>query len=454
MQCFREYDVRGVYPDELNEYIAYALGVAAADVFGVRTAVIGRDPRLSGLKLQNALASGLIDSGARVCVIGLCGTEEIYYAAAKEGFDLGVMITASHNPGHENGLKFIKGGAIPVGRNTGLSRLYALANSLRIKSNQNMTPQTLESQSFRDKYIKHILTLSGLATIQKNFKPLHILVDAGNGCAGLILSQLKRFLPFDFIEENYTPDGNFPNGVPNPLLPERRAYTSRRVVESGADLGVAFDGDFDRCFFYDRKGNFLDSYYLVGILAAEMLALHPGEKIIHDPRVYWNTRELVLNAGGIPVMAKTGHVFIKEAMRRENALYGGEMSGHHYFRDFSFCDSGMLTMLMVLKNLVGSSQDLEEIIYKMRLRWPNSGEINFRVEDPDFIISQVWDTYLNNSVFQDKIDGINMEFKDWRFNLRKSNTENLLRLNVESRGDPDLLQEKTEELQAFCQKLI
>lgn len=438
----------------INEAMAYALGLAIADVLMPSTAVIGHDVRLSSMALENSLGMGLKLRDVKIFLLGLCGTEEVYHACANYPYDVGLMITGSHNPKNENGFKIVTRGAVPLSELVLKDIASVTAQLMNANQAYSSLPTAIlptPNVSYREGYIKQLLDSSGFSRFKsENRKPIKVLVDAGNGCAGLVLSRIKDFLPFDFIEENFMPDGNFPIGVPNPLLPDRRDHTSRRIVESGADLGVAFDGDFDRCFFYGRHGEFIDGYYIVGLLAQELLRQNPGEKVIHDPRVYWNTREIVSKTGGKPIMAKTGHAFIKAAMRQENALYGGEMSAHHYFRNFAYCDSGIMTMLLVLRSLLRTSKDLDELVYEMRSHYPISGEINFKLKDPDAVIANVWNKYLPHSTYQDKLDGLNMEFRDWRFSLRKSNTENLLRLNLESRGQRALLEEKVADLSSLC----
>jgi phosphomannomutase len=276
-----------------------------------------------------------------------------------------------------------------------------------------------------------------------------VVTNAGNGCAGPVIDALESHLPFRFTKICHEPDGAFPHGVPNPLLPENREMTSRAVREHGADVGVAWDGDFDRCFFFDEAGNFLESYYLIGLLAQSLLARRPGGKIIHDPRLTWNTIEVVRQAGGIPVMSKTGHAFIKERMRREEALYGGEMSGHHYFRDFAYCDSGMIPWLLMMEIMGRRRQPLSALIAERQRLYPVSGEINRQVADPDRVLALVESTFSPEAQSVDYTDGLGCEFADWRFNLRKSNTEPVLRLNVETRGNRGLLEEMTETILAM-----
>ncbi len=395
--CFKAYDIRGRVPDEINPELAYAIGMACGPTFGAKKAVIGRDARLSGPDLENALAAGLLATGISVDSIGMCGSEEIYYAAANHAYDLGVMITGSHNPADENGFKLVRAGAVPVSGDSGLKDLEKnVREILRARHEAGAVlaanPQDLHNASYRQDYVDWLLSYTGI----KNLPPasnLCVVANAGNGCAGLVLGELAPHLPCDLRLIHSRPDGNFPHGVPNPLLPERRQETSAAVLKANATIGVAFDGDFDRCFFYDDKGNFIESYYLVGMLASAMLQTYTGEKIVHDTRVYWNTREQARAAGGIPVMGKTGHAFMKERMRSENAIYGGEMSAHHYFRDFAFCDSGILTMLFVLAATVKNGIPLGKMVEERMAAYPCSGEINFRVADCATAITVLEDRY-------------------------------------------------------------
>lgn len=451
LSCFKAYDIRGRVPDTLNAPLAHALGRSVVEVFGARRVVVGRDARLSGPILRDALAKGLNAAGAEVTDIGLCGTEEIYYAAANQPFDAGIMITGSHNPADENGFKLVRGGAIPVSGDSGLFALRDHVQGLLAQSGASAADEgntAIYEASFRADYVRWLLEYSGVTQLEPGSgrKPLKIVADAGNGCAGLVLQDLKASLPFDFVCLHMEPDGTFPNGVPNPLLPERRAATAAAVREAGADMGVAWDGDFDRCFFYDGEGNFIEGYYCIGLLAQELLRRVPGGKIVYDTRVYWNTREVVRAAGGQPIMGKTGHAFMKERMRAEDAVYGGEMSAHHYFRDFAYCDSGMLPWLLVAGLLHRTGRSLADLVAERMAAYPCSGEINRRVQDAPNLMKLVRDRYASGAVYEDSIDGVNLEFEDWRFNLRMSNTEPLLRLNVETRGNRTLLEDKTEEI--------
>ncbi|MDD4701841.1 MAG: phosphomannomutase [Desulfovibrio sp.] len=455
--CFKAYDIRGRVPDALNAPLAHALGRAVVEVFGARRVAVGRDARLSGPLLRDALTKGLIVAGASVTDIGLCGTEEIYYAAANQPFDAGIMITGSHNPADENGFKLVRGGAIPVSGDSGLFALRDRVKDLLAEARAHAADgahaeaggsAALHEASFRADYVRWLLEYSGATRLEPvaGRKPLKIVADAGNGCAGLVLRDLMAALPFDFVSLHMEPDGTFPNGVPNPLLPERRAATAAAVREAGADMGVAWDGDFDRCFFYDNAGNFIEGYYCIGLLAQELLRRVPGGKIVHDTRVYWNTSEVALAAHGQPIMGKTGHAFMKERMRAEDALYGGEMSAHHYFRDFAYCDSGMLPWLLVAGLLHRTGCSLADLVAERMAAYPCSGEINRRVQDAPGLMKLVRDQYAGHAVYEDSIDGVNLEFADWRFNLRMSNTEPLLRLNVETRVNRALLESKTEEI--------
>lgn len=441
LSCFKAYDVRGRCPSTLNEELARQIGCAFAREFGAGHVVIGHDARLSSPALYGALAEGLRAAGANVTGIGLCGTEEIYFAAFAKDFDGGIMVTGSHNPADENGFKMVRGGAVPV---SGDSGLFAIRD--RIARGQNIPAGlsgTFSSACFREDYIRHLLGCVNPETL----RPFRIVADPGNGCAGLVLQKLAGHLPLDLRIIHGEPDGRFPNGVPNPLLPEKRALTARAVRAGGADFGLAWDGDFDRCFFYDHTGRFIEGYYLVGMIAEALLARNPGARIIHDPRLTWNTRDVVARAGGIAMESKTGHAFIKERMRAEDALYGGEMSAHHYFRDFAYCDSGMIPWLLVARLLSDSGKTLAECVEDRMAAFPCSGEINSRVGDIRSVLTRVEAQYAPMPGARvTHVDGLSVAFSDWRFNLRGSNTEPILRLNVESRGDKALMEAKTEEL--------
>ncbi len=443
--CFMAYDIRGRIPDQLNEDIAFRIGRSYAEFLKPKQVVVGRDVRLSSESLCDALSQGLMESGVNVFDIGLCGTEEIYFATFHHHLDGGIMVTASHNPRDFNGMKLVREGARPISGDTGLHEIRRLAEQgLFSPAEKSGRRRALVN---RPDYIRHLLHYVDIPKL----KPLKIVINSGNGCAGPVMDALEPHLPFEFIKVQHQPDGTFPNGIPNPLLPENRSVTSKAVLSSGADLGIAWDGDFDRCFFFDEKGRFIEGYYIVGLLAEAFLAKKPGEKIIHDPRLTWNTIDVVTSAGGIPIQNKTGHAFIKERMRSEDAVYGGEMSAHHYFRDFAYCDSGMIPWLLIAGLMSQKEQPLSAMLDERIALYPASGEINRRLDDPLAAIARAQKVYGPQAHSLDETDGISMELDGWRFNLRCSNTEPVLRLNVESRGDVDLMQEKTAELLALIE---
>ncbi len=442
-EAFGAYDIRGIYPKTINEEIAYRIGRFFPSLFVAKKVVVGNDIRLSGPAIKKALMKGLVESGCDVIDIGQCGTEMIYFATFHLKLDGGVMITASHNPKEYNGMKFVRQEARPISGDTGLRELEAQVADGELPPMAE-THGKVEQLDIVEDYVQHILSYVDVTKL----KPLKVVVNAGNGAAGPILDVMEKYLPFELVKVYHHPDGSFPNGVPNPLLPENREATANAVRESGADAGVAWDGDFDRCFMFDEQGNFIEGYYMVGFLAKAFLQKNAGEKIIYDPRLTWNTEELVRENGGIPVISKSGHAFIKEKMRAENAIYGGEMSAHHYFRDFSYCDSGMIPWLLVLELLsqVGDKR-LSDLMQERMASYPCSGEINSKVMDADEVLERIEAEYgLQGEVT--KIDGLSVEFPNWRFNLRKSNTEPVIRLNVETRDDEMLMKNKTQKLLA------
>ena len=446
--AFKAYDIRGRVPDELDADVAYAIGRAYAELITARQVVVGRDVRLSSAGLADAVARGLMESGVDVHDIGLCGTEEVYFAVFHHGMDGGIMVTASHNPMDYNGMKLVREDAKPISGDSGLDTIKArvTAGGAWQPAARQGARRTLAS---RPDYVRHLLGY----VERERLKPLRIVCNAGNGAAGPVIDALQAALPFEFIKLQHEPDGHFPNGIPNPLLPENRAVTAEAVRRERADFGIAWDGDFDRCFLFDGEGGFVEGYYMVGLLARTLLARHPGARIVHDPRLIWNTVATVKAAGGVPVESKTGHAFIKERMRREDALYGGEMSAHHYFREFRYCDSGMIPWLLVAELMSVTGLGLIELVGAQQAAYPVSGEINRTVRDPDGVLAAVEAAYGAGAARLDRIDGLGLEFDAWRFNLRKSNTEPVLRLNVESRGDAALMRAKTDELLAFIDKI-
>lgn len=441
--CFKAYDVRGRVPDQLNEDVAYRIGRAYADVIQPGSVVVGRDIRLSSEAIKMALVKGLRESGVDVFDIGQCGTEEIYFATSYGKFGGGIAVTASHNPKDYNGMKFVREESKPISGDSGLFDIKACAE----KGEFSTPPQAGSYEAFAslDAYLDHLMGYVDVAAL----KPLKIVVNAGNGGAGAVIDAIESRLPFSFVKVHHQPDGNFPNGVPNPLLEENRQPTIDAVLAEKADMGIAWDGDFDRCFFFDENGRFIEGYYVVGLLAESFLLDHPGEKVVHDPRLVWNTRELVESNNSTAVQSKTGHAFIKEIMRSENAIYGGEMSAHHYFRDFAYCDSGMIPWLLVAQLISRRGKSLSQLVDERMERFPCSGEINSTIEDPKAVIEAVEQEYASAADSVEHVDGLSVAFADWRFNLRMSNTEPVVRLNVETRGDQALMRSKTDELLAF-----
>lgn len=446
LPAFKAYDIRGRVPEELNEDLARRIGTALNAQLAPGPVVLGHDVRLTSPALQDALAAGLRGAGREVIDIGLCGTEEVYFQTDHLGAAGGVMVTASHNPMDYNGMKLVKENARPISSDTGL---FAISDAVAADSSAAQPPCAGQiAQHDKSAYIQHLLSYVDTSKL----KPLQIVVNAGNGGAGAIVDLLAPHLPFEFIRICHEPDGSFPNGIPNPLLPENRAATADAVREHGADFGIAWDGDFDRCFFFDHNGRFIEGYYLVGLLAKAILAHHPGGKVVHDPRLVWNTVEMVEQAGGVPVLCKSGHAFIKEKMRAEDAVYGGEMSAHHYFREFAYADSGMIPWLLIAQLVSESGRSLADWVEDRMAAYPCSGEINFKVADAKAAVARVMEHFAAQSPALDYTDGVSADFGDWRFNLRSSNTEPLLRLNVESRGDAALMQARTDEISSLLQK--
>ncbi|QDY47624.1 phosphomannomutase [Stenotrophomonas maltophilia] len=446
LPAFKAYDIRGRVPEELNEDLARRIGVALAAQLAPGPVVLGHDVRLTSPALQDALAAGLRGTGREVIDIGLCGTEEVYFQTDHLGAAGGVMVTASHNPMDYNGMKLVKENARPISSDTGL---FAISDAVAVDTSEAQPPRAGQTaQHDKSAYIQHLLSYVDAAKL----KPLKLVVNAGNGGAGAIVDLLAPHLPFEFIRICHEPDGSFPNGIPNPLLPENRAATANAVREHGADFGIAWDGDFDRCFFFDHTGRFIEGYYLVGLLAKAILARNPAGKIVHDPRLVWNTVEMVEQAGGVPVLCKSGHAFIKEKMRAEDAVYGGEMSAHHYFREFAYADSGMIPWLLIAQLISESGRSLADWVEDRMAAYPCSGEINFKVADAKAAVARVMEHFAAQSPALDHTDGISADFGDWRFNLRSSNTEPLLRLNVEARGDAALMQARTDEISHLLQQ--
>jgi phosphomannomutase len=438
--CFKAYDLRGRIPDELNDDVAYRVARGYAQFLSPKRVVVGRDIRLSSAGLADAVCRGLTDSGVDVYDTGVCGTEGVYFATFDGGYDGGIMITASHNPPDYNGMKFVREQSKPISGDNGLAEIRAFAERGAFAAASRKGER--HRIDIMKAYIQHLLSYVELPKL----KPLKIVVNAGNGGAGRIIDELEPHLPFEFIKVHHEADGHFPNGIPNPMLEENRKSTIDAILRTGADFGIAWDGDFDRCFLFDEKGGFIEGYYIVGLLASILLRGQPGGKVVHDPRLTWNTIEIVNASGGAAVLSKSGHAFIKQRMREVDGVYGGEMSAHHYFRRFAYCDSGMIPWLVVAQLLSESGRKLSALVGERIARFPVSGELNYRIPDAKGAISVFEKRYAPQAIALDRTDGISFEFPDWRFNLRTSNTEPLIRLNVEARGSVQLMRAKTAEL--------
>jgi len=441
MKCFKAYDIRGRVPDELNEDMAYRLGRAFARTVGEGAVVVGYDVRRDSPAFAEAIVRGLNDEGRDAIDIGLCGTEEVYFQTFHRKVAGGIMVTASHNPIDYNGMKLVREGARPISGDSGLRDIEAMVEVDAFGAVSTVRGAVVRDHD-KSAYIQHLLGYIDAPAM----RPLKVVVNAGNGGAGGVIDLLAEHLPLEFIRIHHEPDASFPNGIPNPLLPENRSATADAVRQHGADIGIAWDGDFDRCFLFDAKGHFIEGYYIVGLLAAQLLQKHPGARIIHDPRLTWNTIGMVRAAGGVPIEGKTGHAFIKERMRAEDAVYGGEMSAHHYFREFAYCDSGMIPWLLIVERMSKTGSGLEQMLAERMAAYPCSGEINFVVADAAAVIEKVLAHFASLQPVIERVDGVSADFGQWRFNLRSSNTEPLLRLNVESRGDVALMESRTHEL--------
>jgi len=452
LSCFKAYDIRGQLGTELNEEIAYRIGRAFAEFLKPKNVVLGGDVRLTSEALKKALADGIRDTGADVIDIGMVGTEEVYFGTSHLNADGGIEVTASHNPLDYNGMKPVREGSKPISSDTGLLQIKAMAEENNFPAVDEQARGGYQQLSILEPYIDHLLSYINPSQIA----PIKLVMNAGNGAAGHVVDAIEaRFkalnVPVELVKINNQPDGNFPNGIPNPILHENRAPTIDAVLEHKANMGIAWDGDFDRCFLVDEKGNFIEGYYIVGLLADAFLSKNPGAKIVHDPRLTWNTIDVVSRGGGEPIQSKTGHAFIKERMRAEDAVYGGEMSAHHYFRDFFYCDSGMIPWLLVLELVSTTGKPLSALVREMVEAYPSPGEINREISDPEAAIAAVRQKYQDQALVIDTTDGLSMEFSQWRFNLRKSNTEPVVRLNVETRGDRKLLAECQNTLLALLE---
>ena len=452
LTCFKAYDIRGQIGVELTDEIAYRIGRAYAEFIKPKSVVLGSDVRPTSEALKNALSEGIRDWGSDVIDIGMVGTEQVYFATSFLSADGGIEVTASHNPIDYNGMKLVRENSRPISSDTGLLEIKALAERNKFTAVPEKERGSFAKLDLVNDYVTHILSYIECKCI----KPMKIVMNAGNGAAGPVIDTIERYfneanIPLQLIKIYNDPDGTFPNGIPNPILEENRQSTIKAVLEHKADIGIAWDGDFDRCFLVDERGKFIEGYYIVGLLARSFLEKEQGSKIVHDPRLIWNTIDIAETHGGLSVQSKTGHAFIKEKMRREDAIYGGEMSAHHYFRDFFYCDSGMIPWLMIIELISKSQMPLSFLINDMIVKYPSPGEINFKVKDPKTCIEKVFKHYKSSALSSDKTDGVSMEFKEWRFNLRMSNTEPLVRLNLETRADEELLNKCVIEITSLIE---
>ena len=452
LTCFKAYDIRGKLGTELNEEIAYKIGRAYGQIYQPKTVAIGCDIRLSSEGLKQATIHGLNDAGVNVLDLGMTGTEEVYFAAFHLDVQGGIEVTASHNPMDYNGMKLVRENARPISADTGLKDIQALAESGEFTPVEHKG--STQSYNILPQFIDHLMTYIEPSKIH----PMKLVMNAGNGAAGHVVDAIEeKFkalnIPVEFVKIHNDADGTFPNGIPNPILVENRDSTRNAVLEHQADMGIAWDGDFDRCFLFDEKGQFIEGYYIVGLLAQAFLLKQADEKIVHDPRLVWNTFDVVSQYQGEAIQSKSGHAFIKDVMREHNAVYGGEMSAHHYFRDFAYCDSGMIPWLLVLSVLSETGQSLSSLVEEMIAKFPCSGEINFKVADTQTTIQKIFEHYANQNPTIDQTDGVSLDFGSWRFNVRASNTEPLLRLNIESRRDqnPRPMQDYVDELTQLIQ---
>jgi phosphomannomutase len=441
LTCFKAYDIRGEIGVNIDEGIAYRIGRAVVQHFNTKSVVIGFDARETSPAFSAAASQGARDAGADVMNIGMAGTEEMYWAVSEFGACAGIEVTASHNPINYNGMKIVKSASQPLDDAGDFQVIKALAGSQEWASVENVGNEFDRSGVARKAYVDRVLSFVDV----KALRPLKIVVNSGNGAAGPTFDALADRLtelgaPLEFIRVHHEPDATFPNGIPNPLLSENHSATADVVKDEKADFGVAFDGDFDRCFFFDETGQFVPGEYVVGLLASIFLEKEAGAKIVHDPRVIWNTQDIVAHKGGIAVQSKTGHAFIKQTMRSNKAVYGGEMSAHHYFRDFAYCDSGMIPWLLIAERVSRSERSLGNWVKDRFAAFPSSGEMNFKVADAATAIEDVLSAYRAAALSIDETDGVSLTFDNWRFNLRQSNTEPLVRLNVESGSNAEALQ--------------
>ena len=450
LTCFKAYDIRGELGVDIDVSIAYRIGRAVAQHFNAKRVVIGRDARETSPEFAHAASNGVMDAGADVLDIGLSGSEEMYWGVTEFKADAGIIVTASHNPINYNGMKIVKSGSRPLDDEIDFKVIKKLAEDQAWSENNHKGTRSDIATKARVKYVKQVVSFIEISKL----KPLKIVINCGNGAAGptfdaIVKSLLEKRAPLEVIRVHHEPDYTFPNGIPNPLLVENRPATANAVISEGADLGVAFDGDFDRCFFFDETGAFIGGEYVLSLLATSFLDKKPGSNIIHDPRVIWNVQNIVTSKGGKAIQSKTGHAFIKQAMRQTEAIYGGEMSAHHYFKDFAYCDSGMVPWLLIIELLSTTGVSLSALVKSQFEAFPSSGENNFTVQNADAAIDRVLEKYRPDALSIDDTDGVSLTFNNWRFNLRKSNNEPLVRLNIEAKGNAIDINQKLEDIKCL-----
>lgn len=447
LSCFKAYDIRGEVGVNFDTEICYWVGLAMVQLLDARQIILGRDARGTSREFADAVAHGVIDAGADVLDIGLSGTEEVYWSVSEFNACGGIMVTASHNPITYNGLKIVKSGSRPLEPSGEFLDLHKLVKSRSRKPLASSGTRRNMYKTARAAYIDKVISFIEPSAL----KPLKIVVNSGNGAAGPTIDAIaaelsRRDALLHLIQINHEPDPAFPNGIPNPMLAENHADMAEIILREGADFGVSFDGDFDRCAIFDDLGRYISGEYLVGLLAELMLHRHPASSVVYEPRVTWNIEDAISSAGGIGAVSKIGHAFLKSAMRGSGAVYGGELSCHHYFRDFAYCDSGMIPWLLVAEHLSQDGEKISDYVNTRRTKFLSSGERNFSMGSPGEAFLRVTNHFASDLISLDETDGLSLIFNDWRLNLRCANTEPLVRLNLETRGDSRLLAKKLAEV--------
>jgi phosphomannomutase len=438
-KVFKAYDIRGIYPDELDEAGADAIGRAYVDEFEPRAIVVGRDMRLSSPSMAEAAMRGAAEAGADVVDIGMVGTEMVYFAVDELDLEGGIMVTASHNPKEYTGMKIVRRGALPVGGDSGLLDIRTRAMALEDRSEGQSLGQ-VRKEDIWPRWLDAVLSFIDVEEV----KPLRVVIDAANGMGGVMLPPVLERLPIEAVPYFFEPDGTFPNHEPNPLLPENREFIIEKVRAERADLGVAFDGDADRCFFVDDTGEFVPGDFVTALLAESILEKAPGAKILYDVRASWAVPQTIERAGGIPLVNRVGHAFFKHRMREEGAVFGGEVSGHYYFQEFSRADSGVIPFLLMLELISKRGRKLSELLAAYRERYFITGELNTPVDDVALKLQELKERFGPEGNVS-HLDGLSVDAEDWHMNVRPSNTEPLLRLNLEALS-PDLMERKRDEV--------